>query len=329
MRPQELNLLVIFDAIMTERSITRAADRLALTQPAVSNAVSRMRVIWKDELFVKDGRNIQPTSYAQNLWGQVREPLQRVSEAVDDQAFDPATAKRTFRVTLADTAVDIAWGPMRRLIEQDAPGINIHAMPYTIINANEVLEGDKVDLVIGVSDTNPAIVSEFLFNPMYVCVMRKEHPLSRGRLTMKKFAAAEHLLVSLSGDTVGFSDQVLAQQGLSRRIACTVNHFNAVAPLVKETNLIAVVPCGPVECAIARHELHVTKPPFEMPPAPVSMFWHRRQDQDNGLIWFRQIIKELFVTEAERQNKSVCMMMDECREYWKSRGHSKVASLSK
>ena len=118
MRPQELNLLVVFDAIMTERSITRAADRLSMTQPAVSNAVGRMRVAWKDELFVKDGRNIQPTLHAQNLWSQIREPLSALSEAMNPTAFVPSSAKRTFRIALTDIAVDMIWGQMRKIIEK-------------------------------------------------------------------------------------------------------------------------------------------------------------------------------------------------------------------
>jgi len=127
MRPHELNLLVIFDVVMTEQSITRTAERLSMTQPAVSNAVARMRAAWNDELFVKDGRNIQATSYAKNLWEQIREPLFQLSKAIKPDKFDPDTAKRTFRIAVSDVSLDSLWFDMRKLIEKQAPNINLHA----------------------------------------------------------------------------------------------------------------------------------------------------------------------------------------------------------
>ena len=278
MRPQELNLLMVFDAIMTERSITRAADRLSMTQPAVSNAVGRMRVAWRDELFVKDGRNIQPTLHAQNLWDQVREPINMLTDAVDPHPFDPATAKRTFRIAVTDSLVDMAWRPLRKLVESEAPGINIHAIPYTIVNAEEVLDDAKVDLVFGVNNQfSSTIRSDFIYSPEYVCVMRKGHHLAKAKLSVKEFAAADHLLVSLSGDVSGITDQTLAQHGLTRRIAMTVNHFSAVAPLLQESNLIAVVPASTVEKALCQGELAATKMPIEVNP-PQRLF--------NGASWY-------------------------------------------
>lgn len=311
MRPQELNLLVVFDAIMTERSITRAADRLAMTQPAVSNAVGRMRVAWKDELFVKDGRNIQPTLHAQNLWSQIRDPLMDLSEAVDPKAFVPSSAKRTFRIATTDIAVDLVWGPMRRIIEKQAPNINLHAIPYTIVNAEQVLEDAEVDLVIGASHmVSSTFRQEFLFSPDYVCVMRKEHPLAKANITLEEFAAADHLLVSLSGDTTGYTDEILLQHGLSRRIAVTVNHFSSVTQLVKESDLISVVPTGAVADAVVNGELAATMPPLEYAPQNVASIWHKRQDKDAGLIWLRKHIKDItsrsFAEQSLKVKHSLC-----------------------
>ncbi len=300
MRHQELNLLVIFDAIMTEGSITRAADRLALTQPAVSNALSRMREIWKDELFVKDGRTIQPTIYAQNLWIQIKKPLHQLVEAVDPNSFDPATAKRTFRIAAADVIIDITWRPLRKLIEKEAPNINIHAVPYTILNAEDVLHNAEVDLVVGgTAATGNVIRSEYLYTPCFICVMRPGHPLAKANLSLEEFANAEHLLVSLSGDASGLTDQVLSQHGLSRRIAMTVNHFSAVPDLLKETNLIAIVPSTAVNDAIFRGELAVIEPPIQMVPNHVSSFWHKRQEGDQGLVWLRKHVNSIIKSRAE------------------------------
>jgi DNA-binding transcriptional LysR family regulator len=306
MRPQELNLLMVFDAIMTERSITRAAKRLSMTQPAVSNAVSRMRVAWKDELFVKDGRNIQPTLHAQNLWSQIRAPLTTLSEAVDPKSFEPATANRTFRIATTDIAVDMTWAELRCTIEKEAPGINIHAVPYTIVNTEQVLENAEVDMVIG----NSGVISntfraDYLFSPKYICIMKHGHPLAKAELNLEEFAAADHLLVSLSGDITGYTDQVLLQHGLTRRIAMTVNHFSSVADLIKRSNLICVLPITAVAKEIINGDIAATKPPIELMPQQVSSIWHKRQDRDQGLAWLRAHFKRIISKKVEQETTQV------------------------
>jgi DNA-binding transcriptional LysR family regulator len=306
MRPQELNLLMVFDAIMTERSITRAAHRLSMTQPAVSNAVSRMRVAWKDELFVKNGRNIQPTLHAQNLWNKVREPLISLTEAVDPKSFNPATAKRTFRVAVNDIVVDMAWAELRCTIEKEAPGINIHAVPYTIVNTDQVLEDAEVDMVIGVTGViSNTFRAEFLFSPIYICIMNHDHQLAKADLSLQEFAAADHLLVSLSGDITGYTDQVLLQHGLSRRVAVTVNHFSSVANLIQRSNLICVIPISAVAEEIIAGDIAATMPPIEIMPQQISAIWHKRQDRDQGLIWLREHFKRIISQTVQLENAQV------------------------
>ena len=143
MRPHDLNLLMIFDAIMTEGAITRAAENM--TQPAVSNALSYAPA-WKDELFVKDGRGIQPTSFAKNLWSQIQGPLGELEVAVNPTDFNPATAKRTFRIAATDSIVSMVWGPLRKVIENEAPGINIHAIPNYDMETDKILKDAEAEL---------------------------------------------------------------------------------------------------------------------------------------------------------------------------------------
>ncbi|MEQ3653920.1 MAG: LysR family transcriptional regulator [Glaciecola sp.] len=306
MRPHELNLLVVFDAIMTERSITRAANRLNMTQPAVSNAVRRMRVAWKDDLFVKSGRNIQPTLKAQNLWEQIKDPVSELSAVIRPNEFDPKTVKRTFRISLADIVAQMLLVPLRKIIEEEAPNVNIHSVPYTITNAQQVLDDANVDLVLGAALTlSPVIRAEYLFDPFYVCVMRPDHPLAKGQITFEEFANAEHLLVSLSGDSSGFTDEVLAQKGLTRRVSCTVNQFSVVPDLLVNSKLICVVPAGAVHKQIVNGTLAATLPPFEMPKTTANLFWHKRQDKDPGLVWLREKVKNILVEKAEIETISV------------------------
>lgn len=309
MRPQELNLIMIFDAIMTEGSITRAADRLSITQPAVSNALSRMRVAWKDELFVKDGRGIQPTVFAQNIWSQIRDPLRKLENAIDPGTFEPATANRTFRISIKDLFVDLTWLTLRKIVETEAPNINFHAIPNTLVNNEQLLNDAEVDMVIGAPLVMSNVIrSQHLLTPRFVCVMRHDHPLATKEFGIKEYLQAEHLLISVSGDTTGVVEPVLAQMGVSRRIAMTVNHYSAVVPLIKGSNLIATVPSMGIERAIINHELVVYQPPVEIPPVQVSLLWHKRQDNDAGLIWLRNHVTSIIKEKVEAHIRA----LDKC-----------------
>ncbi len=306
MRPKELNLLVIFDAIMTEKSITRTAERLSLSQPAISNAVGRMRAMWKDELFVPDGRNIQPTAYAQNLWARIREPLHNLNKAVDPQEFNPKTAERTFRIALPDVALDSLWMDMRLLFEKKAPGLNLHAVPYTISNTKRILDDADVDLVIGASNRSlENICSDHLFDTSYVCAMRKDHPLAKPNLTVEEFAADDHLLISLSGNSYSSTDQALDQLGLTRRVAFTVNQFASAVPMIIGTDLIAILPTSIIYQHLESGKLAITRAPINIPQTSISMLWHKRQSSDTGLIWLRKQIREVLNVKRSQQVEEV------------------------
>nr|WP_289847310.1 LysR family transcriptional regulator [Alteromonas sp. C1M14] len=279
---------MIFDAIMTEGAITRAAERLAMTQPAVSNALSRMRTAWGDELFVKDGRGIQPTAFARNLWSQIQGPLGQLENAVDPVAFDPSTSQRTFRIAATDTLVNMVWGPLRQIIEQEAPGINIYAIPNPNSDCDKILKDAEAELAISkyFLPTN-VIRSQHLMDPKYVVVMRPGHPLAKEQLSLDDFVGAQHLLVSITGDTTGPTDQALTNLGLSRRIAMTVNDFYNVPPLLQQSDLICVAPSLVVEEDIFSGRLAVFETPVDVMATPVSILWHKRQDVDQGLQWLR------------------------------------------
>jgi len=311
MRPQVLNLLVIFDHIMTERSITRAAERLAMTQPAVSNAVSRMRTIWKDELFVKDGRNIQPTSYAKDLWALVRDPLYQIEQAISPEVFEPQTAQRTFRVALTDLAVDSVWLSMRLFFQRHAPGINLYAIPYTIGKSQQLLDDAEVDLVFSARPAPPSnIFSSHLADIDYVCVMRIGHPLAGKTLTVDAFAQAEHLLVTLSGDSSGPTDEALSQLGLTRRVAMTVNNFSSAIPVILQSDLIAILPIETIDPQVADQQLWITKPPIHVADTVLSIWWHKRQDKDAGLTWFRENIVTVFLNNRDARRQAVLKVMN-------------------
>ncbi|WP_419905580.1 LysR family transcriptional regulator [Kiloniella sp.] len=299
----DLNLLVVFDAVMTERSITGAANRIGMTQPAVSNAVARMRQVWNDPLFVKSGRGIKPTPHAENLWHQTRTPLLEIRQVTTDSVFDPATSHRVFRVGLTEHPVDMIWLPLRKAIETEAPHISIHSVPIHR-NTEELLLDASIDLAVHYYvGKHKQVRSSWLFCNKLVCAVRPDHEVlqfldAKGVLPLERYLQEDHLMVSLSGEARGNVDEALAQQGLERKIAMTVNHFSLVPSILKDSNLVCVTPQSVVARAVRAGELTIVPLSFEVEPAPISLLWHTRQDRDAGNIWMRQLISRFANAET-------------------------------
>ncbi|MGB1237952.1 MAG: LysR family transcriptional regulator [Pseudomonadales bacterium] len=297
----DLNLLVIFDTIMQEQSITLAAERMSMTQPSVSNAVSRMRHVWGDPLFVKQGRGIRPTPFAENLWLEINEPLQRIRAANTPTKFDPSRLKTSFRIALTDWMVDLFWLPLRRIIEAQAPGVNLHAVPYTV-NGEALLRSANVDLVLDYYEgSDNKIESQHLFDNHFVCAMRYNHPLANKTLSLKDFARAEHLLFSLSGEAAASVDSVLQQQNMHRRIAMTVNHSYHIPKLLAHTDMITTVPFPLILDSVERGSLIIKKLPFHLCPAPISMTWHHRQQHSAQSLWLRSSILKVLQNDLSQR----------------------------
>ena len=279
---------------MREGSITHSARRLNITQPAVSNAVARMREIWNDELFVKEGRGIKPTIYAENLWANIKGPLKNIEDAVSPSVFLPENSNRVFRIAATDLMVDVLWTKLRRRVQEKAPDVSIHTIPYTIENGTRLLTNAAVDILIGADDQMPTIeTSASLMALEYVCAMRADHPFSDGRMTLKKFLQADHLLVSLSGDLSGYTDRALAERGHVRKIAMSINNFASAPNLIANSDLISVLPYTTVMHAVEKGQIIVRSLPLDVPGPKLSIFWHQRAQLDPGHIWLRETLREL------------------------------------
>lgn len=293
MSKPDLNLMVIFDAIMQEQSVSAAAERLAMTQPSVSNALSRMRHVFKDPLFVKAGRGITPTPYAITLWQQIASPLNTISEAVNPKAFVPHYAKRTFRVALTDGMLSLLWLDLRKVIEQTAPHINLHAVPYTM-NGESLLLNAQVDLIADyVPELGKPIHRQHLSHNHFVALMSPQHKLANQDFDLKALVNSDNLLVSLSGDASGIVDTKLAEQNLTRRIAMTTNSFSSAMELIQQTSLICVLPFPIAAPAVNRGLLVAKTMPLAIPPAEISLAWHNRNNRDLGLRWLRETISKI------------------------------------
>jgi DNA-binding transcriptional LysR family regulator len=285
----DLNLLVVFDALMAERHVTRAGERIGLSQPAVSAALNRLRHLLKDELFIRRADGMQPTRKAEELAIPLRQALMQIQIALEPQTFEPATAKRTFKIATNDFAASILLPKLGAKLSQEAPGIDLRLIYADDALGMKMLEEDAIDLAIAPFEAiAPPFERQHLLEPAgFLCVMRKDHPLVGKPLTLEVFAAAPQLLISRTGDATGFVDEILAEVGLQRRVAFTVPSFLLAPVILAETDYIAVLPRRLVEMFQQMVELVAYEPPFPQRKFPLGMLWHQRLNKDPGLLWLR------------------------------------------
>ncbi|MGH8806914.1 MAG: LysR family transcriptional regulator [Noviherbaspirillum sp.] len=297
----DLNLLRVFDAVMTEQNLTRAAGRLAMTQPAVSNALRRLRDALGDELLIRTAHGVKPTPRAEGLWPAVRRALSELEEAIaPEQNFDIATANTTFRMAMADATAALWLPSLVRSIEREAPKLTVRMVPLTTREPRPMLLRGDIDLAVGFF---PGVVSQLaggqgaqvspirheqLYSGRYVCVMRKSHPLAKDELTLDRYCAANHVLVSFSGRAHGLVDEALAQLGRERRILLTVNQFFTAGRVVATSDLITVLPHHLIASTGMPGTALVTKDlPFELPQVHIDMLWHERDTRSPAHKWLR------------------------------------------
>ncbi len=298
----DLNLLRVFDAVMTEQNLTRAAGHLAMTQPAVSNAIKRLRDRIGDELLIRTAYGVKPTPRAEALWPAVRRALTELEAAVTPESFNVADAHATFRMAMADATAALWLPALVRALETDAPGLNIRMVPLTTREPRPLLLRGDIDLAVGFfpgvaaqlsSETSSPIRHERLYTGQYVCVMRRDHPLTKQELTVEAYCNANHLLVSFSGRAHGLVDEALAQLGCERRILLTVNQFFTAGRVVANSDLITVLPRH-LMASTGMSELLVSRElPFAMPPVHLDMLWHERDGRSPAHQWLRKHLESV------------------------------------
>jgi DNA-binding transcriptional LysR family regulator len=303
-RTLDLNLLRVFDEVMAERSLTRAARNLNLTQPAVSNALRRLRETLSDELVQRSGQGMAPTPRARAIWPAVRQALEQLELSLVPSEFVPAQAKTTFVLAMADaTAAELMPG-LVEILENEAPGVSIRVVPLTTRDPRPLLDEQVCDLAVGFF---PSVLADMtarsqgeaplpfahqrLYDGEYVCVMRKGHPLAQWQMTLDDYCAARHMLVSFSGRPYGFIDEALAGLGRQRQIVLTVNQFFTAGRVVAHSNLLTVLPRHFVSVTGIADELALKPLPFDVPMVHVDALWHRRSQLRGGHQWLRQAVQ--------------------------------------
>lgn len=291
----DLNLLRVFDAVLRDRSVTAAARHLGLTQPAVSNALARLRAQFEDALFVRTASGMDATPFARELAEPVRQALALLESALaHGPGFDPATATRAFRFYMSDLGQIEFLPPLVERAQRTAPGVRLEAVAMEVEDIGDALAAGNLDLAVGfLPGLGPPVRRRALFRDPYVCLMRAGHPAARERLTKKAFLEASHALVSYKGGH-RVIEEALERAGLARKIALRVPHFTVVPMVLERTDLILTLPMRVARVYERQGRFRVLPPPVPIPPADVGAHWHERFERDPGNRWLREMISELF-----------------------------------
>ena len=288
----DLNLLRVFDAVAREGHVTRAAARLNLSQPAVSNALARLRAALGDELFLRRPGGVEPTAFAQALAQPVAEALDRIAGSLAaTQPFDPGSARRTFPVAMSEYAEAILAPRVLARLAAEAPGCLLAISHADRTNAEALLERGEAMLAVAVLPEPPALYTRIRLLPeAFVTLMRPDHPLLEGTLDLDRFLGVPHLLHSPNGSREGAMDWALRKLGRQRRLGAVVAHLSAVPEILLHTGMIMTLSARLARQMAAAHGLALRDPPVEVRHTRLSLVFHRRMEADAGHAWLRRLI---------------------------------------
>lgn len=281
----DLNLLQVFAAVHAARSVSRAAERLGLSQPAVSHALTRLRLALRDPLFVRAAGGVRPTPKADQLARQVEAALQLIDVALkESDHFDAARSQRRFVVHMSDIGADEFLPLLMSSIGRQAPGVRVEAVQLAPQAIAPALDEGRLDMAFGFLPGLAGTEQQPLLQERYVVLLRRGHPLARQLRDRTAVEQLDFVLVASHAEPA----RALHLLGLERRIRLTLPHFTVVPPILAATDLAAIVPLRPALRFAARHDLQVVEPDLGLPPFTVSMHWTWRSTHDPGHLWLRE-----------------------------------------
>jgi DNA-binding transcriptional LysR family regulator len=294
-RAFDLNLLVVFDAVMQDRSVTRAGRRIGLSQPAMSHALNRLRDFLKDELFIRTPTGMRPTPRAEQLAALLRHALRDLQRALQPETFVPATADRRFSLAINNYAAVVVAPPLVTAVSTAAPSVHLDLRPSGTLDIIECLDRGDLDLAIGSLDSfGERFACTPLLEDEFVMVMRRRHPAGRGALSAKVLARLTHLDPP-TGENTDFLDAWLSEQGLTRRIALRAPYLSARA-ILSRSDLAATLSRRIAQEFVRTDRLQIHELPVKSPVVRTTMLWHRRLDNHPAHRWLRDKVVE--VTES-------------------------------
>ena len=296
LRDIDLNLLVVFQQLMLEQRVSGVAETLGMSQPAVSNALARLRRLLGDPLFIRTPGGMQPTPYAQQIAEPVALALDAIHGALNQRAaFAPVQSQRVFTVGMTDIGEIYFLPRLMDTIAQAAPGVSISTVRNTAVNLQGEMQAGHVDLAIGLL---PQLKAGFfrrrLFMQRYVCLVRKGHRLDKRRVSLAEFSAAEHVVVVSSGTGHGAVDDLLERSGIRRTVRLTLPHFVAVGHILRHTDMVATVPERLAQSLAEPFGLTYTTHPARLPEIAISVYWHAKLQKDPANQWLRSLVFDTF-----------------------------------
>ena len=297
----DLNLLVVFNQLLVERRVSKVADNLGISQPAVSNSLAKLRKLFGDELFLRTPKGMEPTPFADQLAESVSYALAMIHSGVNQRTrFDPATERRSFTVGMTDIGEIVFLPELIARAKRDAPGIALSTVRNTAINLRDELESGKVDLAVGLlPQLKAGFFQRRLFKQRYVCLMRRGHRLDKKRITLAEYAGAEHLVVVSAGTGHGKVDELLQRSGIERTVQLTVPHYVSVGHILQRSELITTVPEKLADRLLEPFGLAKVAHPAKLPEVAINAFWHAKYHRSPANRWLRSVVFELFGEEAD------------------------------
>ena len=292
----DLNLLRVFDVLMQERKVAAAAVRLGLSQPAVSNALARLRISLGDELLTRTPTGMQPTAFALNVHSTLAPAFATVEAALQAKtSFDPLASQWHARLAMTDIGEIVFLPKLLELLVAQAPGLHLSTVRNTAIDLSAEMAAGAVDLALGwLPDVPQGFFQRRLFTQRYVCLARAGHPLAKGKFTLAKFLKAQHITVLAAGTGHARAEAMLHKLGVERLVVLQVPHFLSVPYLVAQSDLLVTVPDKLAQAAAAVHGLQVLPHPVDLPAFEVNLFWHRRVHQEPSNQWLRSTLARHF-----------------------------------
>jgi DNA-binding transcriptional LysR family regulator len=296
LRDIDLNLLVVFNQLLMDRRVSTTADKLGLSQPAVSNALKRLRVLLKDELFVRTARGMEPTPYALNLVEPMGYALGTLQNALNQRdSFDPATSERTFTLGLTDIGEIYFMPTLMETLSRVAPRIKISTLRHNSGHLSEDMASGNVDIAVGLL---PGLTTGFfqrrLFKQRYVCLFRQGHPTAHNPISLAQFKSLAHVGVTSANTGHSEVDEWLTRKGIARHVQLHVPHFVAVGHILQSSDLIATVPERFAQKCAEPFQLETSPLPFKLPDIAINLFWHAKYNREPANMWLRQLMVDLF-----------------------------------
>lgn len=297
----DLNLLLMLHHMLVERRVAVVAEKLGVSQPAVSNALARLRRLLGDDLFLRTARGMVPTPYAEQLAEPVAQALMLLHGALNQQReFDPATCSRTFTIGMTDIGEIVFLPTLLERLAREAPQVTLATVRPPASNLKDGMEAGQIDLAIGLlPQLRAGFFQRRLFNQQYVCLFRQGHQLDGTTpLDQDAYAAADHVAVLSPGTGHGQIDEALQRAGLTRRVRLRVPHFVAIGHILASSELVATVPERLAEHLHAPFRLTSQPLPAALPPIPIRLFWHAQVHRDPASQWLRGVVAELFGSDT-------------------------------